>query len=155
MVMMITFGQAVNGIKTVATSHPLVKRAIFEFDSEIAEYISKDSSFSIVLVKPALSGIAEYYPETTAKQYAFEIEVLDRLMKDRTNVLKVVSECERVADYIINQIVNEAINGVSLDIERFPVAEAVTNSRFDYLAGVKFTIYVNAISPSSCLINGL
>lgn len=148
-----TYKELVDDLLNVATSHKMVKEAIYSLNWEVNESIKPGRNYFLIVIVPITTAVGE-----NLINRGFTIMCMDILSKNINNKLQIQSDCESILVEIINYIKDnrdyDIINEKNLTVfqENFgdfcagAQVDLIIEGSIDSLCGAPFeTQYVNIV----------
>lgn len=132
-------------LQSFAINNLNVKRFHFDFKEQLNNFSSKEDTFPLCFIAPELNVNVSNNNGYYGQQMNLSIFILDRINKDRTNILTILNETNNILnDLIIWFKTNKNITITADSFVSFPINNHTTDLTAGYELSVSFL--VNSIS---------
>lgn len=133
----------VDEITKFCDKHKQIQRFEFEYEEQLPNFATGDKTFPLVFAAPI------YLEPGVLNKHTIRIYVLERLDRDRTNVLDSTNDTSLILSDIY-KFWNNLNFDTEIEIENEPFAIPVNNSQLDYLQGYYADFIFSIPTYSKC-----
>tara|TARA_R110000772_G_scaffold186495_1_gene297686 strand:+ start:1481 stop:1948 length:468 start_codon:yes stop_codon:yes gene_type:complete len=138
----------VDKIKTVTDNYILVEKFDSDFESELQNYVTKDSKFFSIFVAIPKDEVMRV--KENVNSFSIDVFCYAPIQADRSNILSVVSDASLILADLYRDLQDDEDEEFDLMNEQ-PIYSQ-NNSRLDYLAGATMRLDFDGVPVSRCAI---